>query len=409
MNCLLCLESIENFMDCIQINSKIWKKQNMRYIIEKHLWPINTTKLCSAVCSGCGQELFSFHTFYKRIKKAHTNLSTIEIANEKLMEDIDTSHFDDTALGNEEELVSNAIYSDNFNDSSLDIKDNDYMECSTGPEILQEQLIAEKANIIKIDDEKNRKIDDRCFLKSGAFKGTSEESEGSSEKNNKQLKYADNITFIISQPTNKSFFKEKNNSSAKEYNSNLISFEKDATEESENSIEKNNKQLQDAGILRQPTNKEKNNSSAKEDNSNLISSNDQDVENANAVQITKSDFSIIKTDTNNRKEANKEYDRIIAEHFKIKCNLCNSPLENFTELRDHFEVKHKQCGYVRCCNRTYYSRASLVDHIYSHIKPDYLKCKVCNKVYTSRYNLMAHSKLHGDKSELFNCDKCDKG
>lgn len=421
MNCLLCLESIENFMDCIQVNSKMWNKQNMKYLIEKHLWPINTTKLCSSVCSGCGQELFNFHTFYKRIKKAHTNLSTIETENEKFMEDIDTNHFNDATLDNEEELVSKVIYSDHFNDSSLDIKDNDdYMECNPEPEIIQEQFISEKINI-KIENEKNQRID-KCILKSGAAKGTPEESEDSLEKNKKQLKDADDITGMLRQRTNKSFFKEKNNPSAKEGSSNLISsgdqeIKKATPEESEDFIEKNKKLLKDAdniaGVLRQPTNKsffkEKNNPSAIEDNSNLISSNDQDVEKANTAQQTKSDFSIIKIDANNRKEANKEYDRIIAEYFKIKCNLCNSSLENFMDLRDHFEVKHKQCGYVRCCNRTFYSRASLVDHIYGHIKPDYLKCKVCDKVYTSRYNLIAHSKIHGDKSELFKCDKCDKG
>ncbi|TMW43669.1 hypothetical protein DOY81_011255 [Sarcophaga bullata] len=283
----------------------------------------------------------------------------VETENEKFMEDTDTNHFSDTTQSNEEELDSKVIYSDHFNDSSLDIKDNEvYMECSTEPEILQEQLIFEKVNIIKIDEKKQRR--EECFLKSGAAKDTPVESKDSPEKNKKQSKDADNITGMLRQLTNKSFTKEKNNLSAKE------------------------------------------------DNSNLIFSDDQEVEKANTAQHTKTDFSIRKIDPNNRKEATKEHDRIIAKYFKIKCDLCQIPLENFMALREHFEVEHKQCGYVRCCKRTLHSRASLVEHLYGHIKPDYLKCKVCDKVYKSRYNLIAHSRTHGDKSELLKCDKCSK-
>lgn len=39
-SCLLCLETNKNFNEAIKVNSEQWNKQNIKLLIEKHLWPM---------------------------------------------------------------------------------------------------------------------------------------------------------------------------------------------------------------------------------------------------------------------------------------------------------------------------------------------------------------------------------
>lgn len=38
--CLLCLETAKESEECIQVNSEKWNEQEIKYLIEKHLWPM---------------------------------------------------------------------------------------------------------------------------------------------------------------------------------------------------------------------------------------------------------------------------------------------------------------------------------------------------------------------------------
>ena len=104
----------------------------------------------------------------------------------------------------------------------------------------------------------------------------------------------------------------------------------------------------------------------------------------------------------------KEYDRIIAENFKIFCDICQTAFDNFLLLRKHFKVEHKQRGYARCCKRNFFTRSLLVDHIHVHLNPEHFKCQQCSKVFSDRSRLQSHKKLHEDDSKLDKCEKCGK-
>ncbi|TMW41176.1 hypothetical protein DOY81_013746 [Sarcophaga bullata] len=86
----------------------------------------------------------------------------------------------------------------------------------------------------------------------------------------------------------------------------------------------------------------------------------------------------------------KEHDQFIAKHLKdIACELCKTSFETFAALRQHFASIHKQKGYVICCNKKFFNRTRLVDHIHSHLNPDHLKCSECGRVMSDSQHLGA--------------------
>ena len=107
----------------------------------------------------------------------------------------------------------------------------------------------------------------------------------------------------------------------------------------------------------------------------------------------------------------KEHDQFIAKHFKdIVCDLCETSFENFPALRQHFSVTHKQKGYVICCNKKFFNRTRLVDHIHTHLNPDHFKCKECDRVMSDRLHFESHMlRFHGaTELKKKHCDVCQK-
>ena len=106
-----------------------------------------------------------------------------------------------------------------------------------------------------------------------------------------------------------------------------------------------------------------------------------------------------------------EHDQFIGKHLKnIVCDLCNTNFETFAALRQHFAGVHKQWGYVVCCNKKFFNRTRLVDHIHSHFNPDLFKCKQCDRVMSDRLRLESHMlRFHGaTELEKKHCDVCQK-
>ena len=107
----------------------------------------------------------------------------------------------------------------------------------------------------------------------------------------------------------------------------------------------------------------------------------------------------------------KEHDQFIAKHFKdIVCDLCKTSFENFPALRQHFSVTHKQKGYVICCNKKFFNRTRLVDHIHTHLNPDHFKCKECDRAMSDRLHFESHMlRFHGaTELKKKHCDVCQK-
>ncbi|XP_053674580.1 transcription factor grauzone-like [Anopheles nili] len=104
-----------------------------------------------------------------------------------------------------------------------------------------------------------------------------------------------------------------------------------------------------------------------------------------------------------------EKDREIKDFFTLECEICSISLEDFVQLQEHYLQKHETRGYIRCCNKQFFQRYTLLDHIAVHRGT--IRCEICNKSYKTRRYLALHiAKSHGTENERpFKCEKCGMG
>lgn len=108
-------------------------------------------------------------------------------------------------------------------------------------------------------------------------------------------------------------------------------------------------------------------------------------------------------------EKGKESDEFIAEWKPLlECDLCNETFPSFDLLKIHFKDVHNTRCYIKCCERKFYRRCVLVDHIRLHINPETHKCDICGKPSSSKYNLKLHKKIVHEETEKFECDVCHR-
>lgn len=104
-----------------------------------------------------------------------------------------------------------------------------------------------------------------------------------------------------------------------------------------------------------------------------------------------------------------ESDSFIAEWKpELECDLCEETCSNFQKLRLHFKEKHKSKGYIKCCERKFYRRYVLVEHIRMHLNPEMHKCNICGKLSSSQYNLKLHKRIMHESTKQFECTECHK-
>ena len=103
-------------------------------------------------------------------------------------------------------------------------------------------------------------------------------------------------------------------------------------------------------------------------------------------------------------------DKQIRDYDKMKCELCSMQFKTFHEIRIHFRKIHNQKGYIECCNKKYYERNRIVQHIQVHLDPNSFSCQVCNKSYANQRSLENHNVLVHlpEEKRQFKCDKCEK-
>ncbi|XP_058828726.1 zinc finger protein 558-like [Topomyia yanbarensis] len=101
---------------------------------------------------------------------------------------------------------------------------------------------------------------------------------------------------------------------------------------------------------------------------------------------------------------------MVLQHFNLACDLCAKPLEDFTDLREHFKDVHEQLGYINCCNKKIFKKCWMVEHLQVHLNPDAFHCVLCKKSYSSSRVLKDHIKeVHAtDEKRLLQCDVCLK-
>lgn len=109
-------------------------------------------------------------------------------------------------------------------------------------------------------------------------------------------------------------------------------------------------------------------------------------------------------------QSHKERNQFLADNFKMSCDICKIPIETFKTLQKHFEDEHnKERPYVVCCNKKYFNRYNLVEHVRFHVDPNSFKCNICGRVLSSRKILQDHQLLHlPDEEKKFTCNECGK-
>ncbi|XP_058832118.1 transcription factor grauzone-like [Topomyia yanbarensis] len=111
-----------------------------------------------------------------------------------------------------------------------------------------------------------------------------------------------------------------------------------------------------------------------------------------------------------RIERYNEENRKISEFFKMTCEFCSETAETFGRLKAHCRNVHNERAGVKCCNRIFYVKCRIIEHINSHQNPKRFHCEICDRYYNSKEYLELHNmKKHSNVEEKpFVCDKCEK-
>uniref|UniRef100_A0A182MM09 C2H2-type domain-containing protein n=1 Tax=Anopheles culicifacies TaxID=139723 RepID=A0A182MM09_9DIPT len=101
-----------------------------------------------------------------------------------------------------------------------------------------------------------------------------------------------------------------------------------------------------------------------------------------------------------------EYEKIIQDYFKLECEICSASLESFKSVQDHYREVHNTVGFVRCCDKQYFIRSYLVDHIGAH--QGSIRCEICQKSYKTKRYLQQHMVECHSRAEdkPFKCTQC---
>ncbi|XP_050078604.1 transcription factor grauzone-like [Anopheles maculipalpis] len=101
-----------------------------------------------------------------------------------------------------------------------------------------------------------------------------------------------------------------------------------------------------------------------------------------------------------------ENEKIIQDFFKLQCEICSASLKSFESVLHHYREKHQTDGYVRCCEKQYFIRSCLVDHIGAHLGS--IRCEICQKSYKTKRYLQQHmTESHSPAEDRpFKCTEC---
>lgn len=68
-----------------------------------------------------------------------------------------------------------------------------------------------------------------------------------------------------------------------------------------------------------------------------------------------------------------DIDAKISAHMRLTCDVCHEGQETFLLLCKHMLQEHHRKGYAICCNKKFYKRSFLTDHIDRHADPEKFK------------------------------------
>ncbi|XP_075155927.1 uncharacterized protein LOC142229274 isoform X2 [Haematobia irritans] len=114
-----------------------------------------------------------------------------------------------------------------------------------------------------------------------------------------------------------------------------------------------------------------------------------------------------------RPQTVEEFDEFISQwRPTLECLICHTVCPSFTLLQEHFKETHspEKC-YIECCEKKFYYRYEIEEHVLYHMEPRIYKCEVCYKCFTVKTSLKEHLlKTHSGrrKEDPFKCPTCGK-
>ncbi|KAM7350809.1 uncharacterized protein ACRADG_009253 [Cochliomyia hominivorax] len=362
-NCIVCCKSNDDTFSRITTVSSEWKEWNIQRIIEKHLWwwylkPPSSKELVQWICRNCWQEISSFHNFYIEVEKENKEYYNLfKSAIKENLEEITASVDIKLEDGNSDQFLMLA-------DNQLRLE-----KLKRG----RKKKLSDPTEILTIERLKNK-----CKKKSSDFSEiTHIEIDIKSENKVQDIPEFTNpeldITSVLT----------TEHSSSMDWDDCLFNDNEDYNcEDNENDLEDNN------------DNNKTNTMTSKK-------------------QTRKYKRKDIKMKIEKKPKAiKKSSDELIAEmDFELMCNVCNSKMENFNQLKVHFRQEHNMVGYATCCNKKFFKPYVLVEHLNVHKDPNYYKCPKCDKALSSKFSFVSHMKTHQlneTRETVFTCDICNK-
>ncbi len=102
---------------------------------------------------------------------------------------------------------------------------------------------------------------------------------------------------------------------------------------------------------------------------------------------------------------------VIHRNIRIKCTQCERTFQNKVLLTNHQQREHmlNPTKYAcLICNKKYFTRENLVEHMQHGHRQQTFKCTTCNQILSCKRSLEAHiEKKHGETNrERFKCKVC---
>ncbi|KAM7347412.1 uncharacterized protein ACRADG_006973 [Cochliomyia hominivorax] len=353
--CIVCCKSNNDASSRITTISTEWKEWHIQRIIEKHLWwwylrPAINKESQQWICCHCWQEISTFHNFYVKVENENKHFN---------------SYFNSNINYNVEELTT-----------SVDIKleEQNLENCSLLTENLMLLEKPKRGRKKKITNSTKYIQIEQLPLK--GVKNEDDELEDIPELTKTELDISSMLETDVPD---------------------TMDWENCFLNDSNDSIDS---KIQVNDLVHKDDNKlNKLNSKARRKTKRQTKSK--------SVNKPKRKYA----QTRPRISGSKN-DKFIAENkFDLSCSICNVSSDNFNNLKIHFLKEHNMVGYAMCCNKKFYKRCFLVDHINVHRDPNYFKCDRCDKAFTARASYEKHMETHQlyeNRETVFTCDICKK-
>uniref|UniRef100_A0A182FZF0 Uncharacterized protein n=1 Tax=Anopheles albimanus TaxID=7167 RepID=A0A182FZF0_ANOAL len=91
-----------------------------------------------------------------------------------------------------------------------------------------------------------------------------------------------------------------------------------------------------------------------------------------------------------RNDASRIRAKDVAEHFVLRCRVCNQNFDKFKRLQEHSSTAHGVAAYVECCDRKFNNITTVREHILFHRDPMAFRCDECTRSFSCIRYLNQH-------------------